>query len=152
MLFYADDMVLWGQTKKELQDKLQTVVGLMEQLGLQISATKTEIQANEFVKEATENIAIHTEQGDKSFKYVPGNQAIRYLGSWSTLGLQDKEGVEKLQAKVKQRLKRISQLRATPHTKMMLLKARVLSVINYTAAIQTQVPSWMSGRRKYTDS
>ena len=137
MLFYADDMVLWGQTKKELQEKLQTVVGLMEQLGLQISTTKTEIQANEFVKEATDSIAIHTEQGEKSFKYVPGNQAIRYLGSWSTLDLQDKEGVEKLQAKVKQRLKRISNLRATPHTKMMLLKARVLSVINYTAATQT---------------
>ena len=34
-------------------------------------------------------------------------------------------------------MRRIDKLRATPHTKAMLMKARVLSVINYTGSIQT---------------
>ena len=46
MLFYADDMVLWAETKTELTMKLNTVVDMMEKLGLQISIDKTEIQCN----------------------------------------------------------------------------------------------------------
>ena len=41
MLFYADDMVLWGESKAELAEKMKTVIGTMEQLGLQVSTSKT---------------------------------------------------------------------------------------------------------------
>ena len=34
------------------------------------------------------------------------------------------------------RLERIGKLRATPHTKALLMKARVLSVVNYTGSVQ----------------
>ena len=34
MLFYADDMVLWGANKEELGWKMQVVIETMEQLGL----------------------------------------------------------------------------------------------------------------------
>ena len=38
---------------------------------------------------------------------------------------------------MKARLERINKLRATPSTKATLIKARVLSIVNYTAAVQT---------------
>ena len=41
MLFYADDMVLWGESKAELEAKMKTVIGTMEQFGLQVSTSKT---------------------------------------------------------------------------------------------------------------
>ena len=34
MLMYADDMVVWGDTEKEVQEKLQVTVDMMEKLGL----------------------------------------------------------------------------------------------------------------------
>ena len=44
--------------------------------------------------------------------------------------------MERVKDKVQARMDRIGRLRATPHTKGLLLKARILSVINYTAAVQ----------------
>ena len=46
MLLYADDMVLWGETKEELQGKIQTAMETMKALGLKLSIEKTEIQHN----------------------------------------------------------------------------------------------------------
>jgi hypothetical protein len=40
MMFYADDMVLWGESKEELKTKMGTVIDTMEKLGLQISVEK----------------------------------------------------------------------------------------------------------------
>ena len=82
-------------------------------------------------------MVITTNKGTKHFKYTDPTKPIRYLGSWSTADMEDKEGVEKLKDKVKTRMGRIEKLRATPHTKALLMKARVLSVINYTGSIQT---------------
>ena len=53
-----------------------------------------------------------------------------------TVKMEEREGLEKLKVKVQDRVKRIEKVRATAKTKAMLLKARVMSVINYTAAIQ----------------
>ena len=52
MLMYADDMVLWGDTKEELQTKLQQAVKMMDKLDLNLSMDKTELQYNQWVKEA----------------------------------------------------------------------------------------------------
>ena len=41
MLLYADDMVLWGETKEELQGKLKAAIETMNALGLKISLDKT---------------------------------------------------------------------------------------------------------------
>ena len=63
MLFYADDMVLWAETKTELTMKLTTVVDMMEKLGLQISIDKTEIQCNTQAAMENEDICIETGKG-----------------------------------------------------------------------------------------
>ena len=52
------------------------------------------------------------------------------------MDLDEKIGLEKLKEKVKVKMERIRRLRATPSTKGLLIKARVISVINYTASVQ----------------
>jgi hypothetical protein len=79
---------------------------------------------------------VQTEKGLKTFKFVNSEKTIRYLGSWSTVDLDEKIGLEKLKEKVKVKMERIRRLRATPSTKGLLIKARVISVINYTASVQ----------------
>ena len=91
MLFYADDMVLWGNTKEELQQKLTRVVETMEQLGLQISIGKTELQCNEHAETQEKEMNIKTSEGTKAFKYVSHKQAIRYLGYWSTVDMEERK-------------------------------------------------------------
>ena len=74
-------MVLWDNTKQELQQKLTTGVQKMEQLGLQISIGKIELQFNEYAETQEKEMDIRTVEGIKTFKYVHHKQAIRYLGS-----------------------------------------------------------------------
>ena len=136
MLLYADDMVVWAETKKELQQKLQIVIGMMDKLGLEVSVEKTELQTNEKLAAEEQDMNIKVRGTQQKFGYVKPDKHIRYLGAWLTVNLEEQEGLEKLKAKVQDRIDRIEKLHCTATTRSMLLKARVLSVINYTAAIQ----------------
>ena len=118
-------MVLWAETREELQFKLGTVVDMMEKLGLEISVEKTEIQCNTYADLKDRQMEITTEKGKRTFEYVDATKAIRYLGSWSTVDLDESVGLSKVKEKVKIRMERINNLRATPSTKALLIKARV---------------------------
>ena len=48
ILMYADDMIIWAETKEELETKLSKMYETMEQLGLEMSMDKTEIQKNKY--------------------------------------------------------------------------------------------------------
>ena len=135
MLLYADDMVIWAKTKEELKKKLEVVVTGMEKLGLQLSIEKTEIQSSREVGEG-EELTVVTSKGEKRFKCKEQGKSIRYLGTWSTADLDESEGIKRLRMKVKERIERIGALRASEKTRIRLLKARVISVINYTASVQ----------------
>ena len=80
MLFYADDMVLWGKSKAELEEKMKTVIGTMEQLGLEVSTSKTEIQKTTQKVEAEEELVITTNKGTKHFKYTDPNKTDKIPG------------------------------------------------------------------------
>ena len=69
-------------------------------------------------------------------KYKDNKEGLRYLGAWQTADLEEKEGLIRLKEKIKGRMDRIEGLRAGSETKATLMKARVLSLIDYTAAIQ----------------
>jgi hypothetical protein len=96
MLFYADDMVLWAKSQRQLQERLTTVVTTMEQLGLQICVKKTELQGNTAAAPETNDMQVSTPTGQRVFKYVKQTEAIRYLGSWSTVDMEEGEGITKL--------------------------------------------------------
>ena len=137
MLLYADDMVVWGHSKEELQKKLTIVINMMQKLGLQISTEKSELQFNQYEKNRKNlEVPVHTVQGTLTFRYTEQEKSIRYPGSWCNMDQTDTEGLTKLKAKVKERLTRIEKLRVPCTTKALLIKARVLSIIHYTAETQ----------------
>ncbi len=86
MLLYADDMVLWGESKKELEQKLETAMTVMKRLGLKLSLEKTEVQHNKFQKPSLEGKELQIKVEGKSQRviYIKMGKPIRYLGIWST--------------------------------------------------------------------
>ena len=51
--------------------------------------------------------------------------------------METEKGMEILKDKMKERLERIKGCRASPSTKVNLIKSKIVSVWNYTAAVQT---------------
>ena len=139
MLMYADDMVVWGETEEEVKEKLQIATETMEKLGLQISLEKTELQHNKWVEPSREDesLEIKTKAGVRQIKYQDPRKALRYLGAWTTTNMETEKGLEILKDKMKERLDRIRGCRACPSTKVNLIKSKVVSVWNYTTAVQT---------------
>ena len=89
VLMYADDIVIWGETEEEMQQKLQKLYDIMQSLGLQMSFEKTELQCNKHTPrtETQEGIQIQTEKGTKQIPYQDMNKPLRYLGYWTTADL-----------------------------------------------------------------
>ena len=139
MLMYADDMVVWGDTEKEVQEKLQVAVDMMEKLGLQISLEKTEVQYNKWAEEQNkgQGIEIQTEDGIEIVPYKDTKQALRYLGTWSTANMETNKGMELLKEKMANRLEKIKGAGGTPSSRVRLIRSRIVSTWNYTAAVQT---------------
>ena len=138
MLMYADDMVVWGDTEKEVQEKLQVTVDMMEKLGLQISLEKTEVQYNKWAQEQVkgEGIEISTAERIEKVPYKNPKQALRYLGTWSTANMETSKGMELLKEKMENRLDKIRGIRGNPSTKVKLIRSRIVSTWNYTSAVQ----------------
>ena len=126
MLLYADDMVVWGNTKREIEEKLEIVIECMEQLGLQVSEDKTEIQHNKFSHEAKgSTLKVQTSQKTRTFKYVQQSKAVRYLGAWMTADMEEMTGLKKLQEKMKERLGRVEGVRAPAEVKALIVEGKI---------------------------
>ena len=138
MLMYADDMVVWGDTEVEVKEKLQVTVDMMEKLGLQISLEKTEVQYNKWAEEQVkgQEIEINTADRLERIPYRDPKQGLRYLGTWSTANMETNKGMELLKEKMAMRLDKIKEIRANPSTKVKLIRSRIVSIWNYTAAVQ----------------
>ena len=121
-----------------MREKLQIAVGTMEKLGLKISVGKTEVQHNKHAQDRTEvGIDIQTQDGTRRLQYQDQRKALRYLGAWSTANMETEKGMEILKDKMRERLDRIPGCRACHSTKVNLIKSKIVSVWNYTAAVQT---------------
>ncbi len=109
MLLYADDMVLWGESKEELEIKLRTAIEVMKALGLKLSIEKTEIQHNIHQKPTMEGEKINIEVNKKryEFEYLNMNKPIRYLETWATANGNTEKGLQLLKEKMEERLGRI---------------------------------------------
>ena len=138
MLMYADDMVVWGETEVELKEKLTIAIDTMDKLGLNISAEKTEVQHNKWVHPTREGetLEIETEENTRKITYKDMKTPLRYLGAWSTTNMETEKGMQLLKDKMQERLDRIKGIKATPSTKVQLIRSRIVSVWNYTAAVQ----------------
>jgi hypothetical protein len=137
LLMYADDMVVWGWTEQELTQKLQVAENMMAKLGLQMSIEKTEIQHNKWVPpNQSSSISIKASEGQRTITYQPMDKPLRYLGAWTTANMETEKGLQLLREKMKERLDRIRGLKTNPCTKVQLLRSKIVSVWNYTAAVQ----------------
>ena len=77
-------------------------------------------------------IVVKGGRGDElDFEIMPGNVPIRYLGIWLNANDNSEKGLRLLKEKVMARLKGIAQVRAGVEVKNLLVKSRVLSVINF---------------------
>ena len=70
------------------------------------------------------------------------SKAVRYLGIWLDADMQSKEGREKLERKLHNKMVRLEALQCNPMTKVMLLKGSVVSLVNYTAGLQDLGLEW----------
>ena len=71
-----------------------------------------------------------------TLKFLPSNQAIRYLGAWTTTDGNSDWGLELLKQKIESRLEGIKKLRVHAIQKAHLIKGKIMSAWSYTAAIQ----------------
>ena len=138
MLMYADDMVVWGRTEAEFKHKLEAVCTAFDNIGLQLSSTKTEVQHNQWVVPSQENqdLVINYKTKQKVLKYLPRSKAIRYLGAWTTTDGDTDWGLELLKSKLEDRLQRIKATNIHAIQKGTLVKGKILSAWNYTTAVQ----------------
>jgi len=149
MLAYADDILVWGYTVKEMEEKLKVVMQALEELGLRVSSKKSILQVNSWgvgklqevkdkdqwvVKLQNEVVRIPITRPPASFKY---------LGVWLNADSSCQENLDKLGEKVKGRLDIIESLRANPLTKAMLIKSRVVSVIDYSLGVHNAPMKWV---------
>jgi len=138
MLLYADDMVLWADSEKELKLKLNKVLNTMNALGLRINGIKTELQHNKWRLPSLEgqSFEIGTGINKTNMKCMRMDSPIRYLGAWTTANNDSTHGLEVLRENLQARLEDIQAAPASALTKVMLAKGRLVSVWNYTASIQ----------------
>ncbi len=138
MLLYADDMVLWGESKEELEKKLKTAMEVMKALGLKLSIEKTEIQHNKHQRPTMEGESIDIVVNKKryEFKYLNMGKPIRYLGTWATANGNTEKGLQLLKEKMEERLGRIQNTNMHAAAKVKLIRGRVVSTWNYTAGVQ----------------
>jgi len=137
MLLYADDMVIWADTQAELQEKMQKVVETMQKLRLQLSLKKTEVQHNQFQQPSLEGETIQLPNQQGQYTYQPSSKAIRYLGTWSNMNMDNTAGIQILKEKMEQRLTSIRETFSNPWTKTKLTKGKVLSTWSYIMGTQT---------------
>ena len=139
VLMYADDIVIWGETEKEMQLKLQKLHDTMQSLGLQMSFEKTELQCNKHTTrtETEDGIQIQTEEGNKQIPYQATDKPLRYLGYWTTTDLNTDHGIELMQEKMEEKLNQIRGKKMTPSARALLIRSKVVSIWNYTTAVQT---------------
>ena len=138
MLLYADDMALWAETEEELVRKASLVFKALESLNLKLNPSKTELQHNKYAPyRVGQSITIGSENGkDVTVQYQDTDKPIRYLGAWTTCNKNTDYGLTLLKERMLDRLQRIQHCKAHPVTKVMLAKSKILSLWNYTAAVQ----------------
>ena len=136
MILFADDMVVWGQSAEELEEKMNAVARETKNLGLMLSMEKTEVQHNKNVKPSMEDKEITLKTCQK-YRYKKMNEPLRYLGTWSTANMEKEWGLHLLRKKMQERLSDIREVRLNPVHKMNLTRGRVVSMWDYTMAIQT---------------
>jgi len=138
MLLYADDMVLWADSEKELKIKMNKVLDTMNTLGLRINGVKTELQHNKWRVPSLEGQSLKVGAGmnESTMKYLNMERPIRYLGAWTTANNDTTHGLEMLREKLQSRLDDIQMAPASALTKALLAKGRLVSVWHYTASVQ----------------
>ncbi len=136
MLLYADDMVIWAESQEELQAKLTEVARVMKKLKLQLSLEKTEVQHNKYQTPDLTNNTYTLPDNLGTYTYAAPTKPIRYLGIWSTVNMNQEEGMKKLKAKMEERMLQIISKCANPYGKTKLTRGKVCSVWAYTISIQ----------------
>ena len=141
MLAYADDILVRGYSQEEVGKKLQVVVQALEDLGLQINSKKSLMQVNSWgVGELGQNWdkaqwQVVTRKQTTCIPITRPPESFKYLGIWLDADSDCQTNLDKLEKKVMGRLDIIEGLKANPLTKAMLIKSRVVSVINYSLGI-----------------
>jgi len=149
MLAYADDILVWGHTKEEMQMKLEVTAKAAEELGLKISCKKSLVQINNWgiLKYPeiydTEKWNINNCESEVKIPKIKPTENFKYLGIWMNADSECQENLNKLEEKIKGRLDIIEALKANPLTKAMLIKSRIISVIDYSLGIHNAPNDWI---------
>jgi len=151
MLMYADDMQVWADTREGLEAKMRVVWQALDDVGMEISWKKTAVQANQWARELREYrscIAIMTTQGLVQLPISEQGTAVRYLGIWMDADMQSREGRDRLERKIQNKIKHIESFACNPMTRVMLLKSSIVSLINYSAGMQEMGMEWCENMDK----
>jgi len=150
MLAYADDILVWGYSKEEMQAKLEITIKSVEELGLKISCKKSLIQINNWginkypeIYE-TKDWVINNCETEVAIPKIKPTENFKYLGIWMNADSDCQENLNKLEEKVKGRLDIIEALKVNPLTKAMLIKSRIVSVIDYSLGIHNAPKEWIA--------
>ena len=143
-LLYADDMMVWANSKEAITNRLQKVSQALTDLGLAVNWGKTTVQANRMAQLANPGgeIQLQVQGSVKTLKSLKPTEAVRYLGIYVDAEMEANKGRELLTEKVKQKIENIAQLPANPMTKAMLIKSKIISAINYTQGVQAIGQQW----------
>ncbi len=149
MLAYADDILLWGYQRQEMQDKLTKVSQSLSELGMALSTQKCVIQSNTWAvsqdiqtrQKAEWNII--TEHGKLTIQHTSVENTFKYLGVWMNAAADASTNIDKVEEKVEARLSIISKLKAQPLTKVRLIQARVIPVIEYALSVHCPTVNWL---------
>ncbi len=110
MLMYADDMQVWADTRGGLEEKMIVVWQALSDLGMEISWKKTAVQANQWargLRDFSSCIGIKTSQGLIQLPVSEQGTAVRYLGIWLDADMQSREGRDRLERKIYNKMKQI---------------------------------------------
>ncbi len=135
---------MWGYSQEEVGKKLQIVVQALEELGLQISSKKSLIQINSWGVGKLDKAQwqVVTRKQTTCIPVTRPPESFKYLGVWLDADSDCQTNLDKLEKKVMGRLDIIEGLKANPLTKAMLIKSRVVPVINYSLGIHNAPREW----------